>query len=167
MKLEFSLSSLNEKAPYRLESSGLYSFSFITEYGKRYEIGFIQDLMISDEGIYQFFISTGDKLKTAPDERIRQTIMVVMNEFFKTQGVVLDYICDTADNRQAARDRKFHQWFEQALDKDQYCMRNMSVEIDGIHYYASIILRRDNPRYDAVMEAVDRFISDFQDKQKS
>ena len=28
------------------------------------------------------------------------------------------------------------------------------------------ILRMDNPRYDAVMEAVDRFIADFQDKLK-
>ena len=45
-------------------------------------------------------------------------------------------------------------------------MRNMSVEIDGILYYASVILRKDNPRYDAVMEAVDRFIADFQDKLK-
>jgi len=164
MKLEFSLSSLNEKAPYRLESSGQYSFSFITEQGKRYEIGFIQDLMISDEGIYQFFISTEDKFKTAPDIKIQQTVMVVMTEFFKTQGVVLDYICATEDNRQAARDRKFHRWFEQAMDKDQYCMRSMSVEIDGICYYASVILRKDNPRYNAVMEAVDRFIADFQDK---
>ena len=53
MSLEFSLSSLNEEVPYKLESSGLYSFSFVTEQGKKYEIGFIQDLMISDEGIYQ------------------------------------------------------------------------------------------------------------------
>lgn len=167
MILEFSLSSLNEKAPYKLESSGLYSFSFITEQGKRYEIGFIQDLMISDEGIYQFFISTEDKFKTAPDAKIQQTVMVVMTEFFKTQGVVLDYICATEDNRQAARDRMFHRWFEQAMDKDQYSMRNMSVEIDGVYYFATVILRKDNPRFDVVMEAVDRFISDFQDKLKN
>ena len=166
MNLEFSLSSLNKEAPYKLESSGLYSFSFMTEQGKRYEIGFIQDLMISDEGIYQFFISTEDKFKTAPDEKIQQTVMVVMTEFFKTQGVVLDYICATEDNRQAVRDRMFHRWFEQSMDKDQYYMRNMSVEIDGIWYYASVVLRKDNPRFDAVMEAVDRFVADFQDKLK-
>lgn len=166
MSLEFSLSSLNEEVPYKLESSGLYSFSFVTEQGKKYEIGFIQDLMISDEGIYQFFISTEDKFKTAPDVKIQQTVMVVMTEFFKTQGVVLDYICATEDNRQAARDRMFHRWYEQAMDKDLYCMRNLSVEIDDVWYYASVILRKDNPRYDAVMEAVDRFIADFQDKLK-
>lgn len=152
--------------PTSLNHQACILFSFVTEQGKKYEIGFIQDLMISDEGIYQFFISTEDKFKTAPDVKIQQTVMVVMTAFFKTQGVVLDYICATEDNRQAARDRMFHRWFEHAMDKDQYCMRNMSVEIDGIWYFASVVLRKDNPRYDAVMEAVDRFIDDFQDKLK-
>jgi len=36
-----------------LESSGTCSFVFVTEQGKKYEIGFIQDLMISDEGVFQ------------------------------------------------------------------------------------------------------------------
>jgi hypothetical protein len=64
MELTFSLSELNRKSPYLLESSGGCSFTFVTEQGKKYEIGFIQDLMISDEGVYQFFISTEDKFKT-------------------------------------------------------------------------------------------------------
>ena len=32
---------LNKKSPYTLESSGSYSFTFITTQGKKYEIGFI------------------------------------------------------------------------------------------------------------------------------
>ena len=47
MELTFSLSELNRKSPYKLESSGGGSFSFVTEQGKKYEIGFIQDLMES------------------------------------------------------------------------------------------------------------------------
>ena len=70
MELTFSLSELNKKSPYMLESSGMYSFIFTTWQGKKYEIGFIQDLMISDEGVYQFFITTEDKFKTVLDRRI-------------------------------------------------------------------------------------------------
>ena len=77
MELTFSLSELNKKAPYVLESSGMYSFTFITVQGKKYEIGFIQDLMISDEGVYQFFITTEDQFKTVLDGKIRQTVLVV------------------------------------------------------------------------------------------
>ena len=71
MELTFSLSELNKKSPYMLESSGMCSFTFTTEQGKKYEIGFIQDLMISDEGVYQFFITTEDKFKTVLDRRIQ------------------------------------------------------------------------------------------------
>lgn len=166
MELNFSLSVLNEKSPYMLESSGMYSFSFITEQGKKYEVGFIQDLMISDEGVYQFFITTEDKFKTVLDRRIQQTVLVVIEEFFRNKGAVLDYICATEDHRQASRDRLFHQWYTNSLNRDEYCLRSMNVKIDDTEYFSSVIMRNDNPRFDAMTEAIDRFIEDFQDKLK-
>jgi hypothetical protein len=164
MELTFSLSELNKKSPYILESSGMYSFSFITEQGKKYEIGFIQDLMISDEGVYQFFITTEDQFKTVLDNKIKKTVLVVIEEFFKNEGAVLDYICATDDNRQASRDRMFHQWYSNSLDKEDFCLRSMHLKIDEIEYFSSVIMRNDNPRFEAMNEAVDRFIDDFQDK---
>lgn len=164
MELTFSLAELNKKSPYMLESSGSYSFSFITTQGKKYEIGFIQDLMISDEGVYQFFITTEDQFKTVLDSKIRQTVLVVIEEFFKNEGAVLDYICATEDHRQASRDRLFHQWYTNSLEKEQLHLRNMSIAIDGTEYFASVIMRNDNPRFEAMTEAIDRFIEDFQDK---
>ena len=164
MELTFSLSELNKKSPYILESSGMYSFSFITEQGKKYEIGFIQDLMISDEGVYQFFITTEDQFKTVLDNKIKKTVLVVIEEFFKNEGAVLDYICATDDNRQASRDRMFHQWYSNSLDKEDFCLRSMHLKIDEIEYFSSVIMRNDNPRFEVMNEAVDRFIDDFQDK---
>ena len=164
MELSFSLSELNKKSAYRLESAGLYSFSFVTSQGKKYEIGFIQDMMISDEGVFQFFISTEDKFKTTLDKNVQQTIKVVIEQFFCNREAVLDYICDTADNRQAARSRLFHNWFETYMDKTKYYMRTLHAEMDGSDYYAAVLMRRDNPRYALMNEAIDRFVSDFQDK---
>ena len=164
MDLTFSLSELNKKSPYILESSGMYSFSFITEQGKKYEIGFIQDLMISDDGVYQFFITTEDQFKTVLDNKIKKTVLVVIEEFFKNEGAVLDYICATDDNRQASRDRMFHQWYSNSLNKKDFCLRSMHLKIDEIEYFSSVIMRNDNPRFEAMNEAVDRFIEDFQDK---
>lgn len=166
MELTFSLSELNKDSPYILESSGLYSFIFTTEQGKKYEIGFIQDLMISDEGVYQFFITTEDQFKTVLDSKIRQTVLVVIKEFFKNKGAVLNYICATEDHRQASRDRMFHQWYTNSLEKEQYQLRSMNMEIDGTDYFASVIMRKDNPRFNAMTEAIDRFIEDFQNKLK-
>ena len=164
MELTFSLAELNKKSPYTLESSGSYSFSFITAHGKKYEIGFIQDLMISDEGVYQFFITTEDQFKTVLDRKIQQTVFVVIEEFFKNEGVVLDYICATEDHRQASRDRMFQLWFANSSEREHYFMRKMSVKIDEIEYFSSVVMRNDNPRFDAMTEAIERFIQDFQDK---
>ena len=166
MDLHFSLSELNKKSPYLLESTGTYSFTFITGQGKKYEIGFIQDLMISDEGVYQFFITTEDQFKTVLDKKIQQTVFVVIEEFFKNEGAVLDYICATEDHRQASRDRMFQLWYANSLEKEHYFLRKMSVEIDGTEYFSSVIMKNDNPRFNAMNEAIDRFIQDFQDKLK-
>lgn len=166
MNLVFSLSELNKKSPYVLESTGMYSFTFVTEQRKKYEIGFIQDLMISDEGVYQFFITTEDQFKTVLDKKIQQTVLVVIEEFFKNKGVVLDYICAIEDYRQASRDRMFQQWYANSSEKEHYYMRNISVKIDETEYFSSVIMRNDNPRFEAMTEAIDRFIQDFQDKLK-
>jgi len=120
--------------------------------------------MISDEGVYQFFITTEDQFKTVLDSKIRQTVIVVIEEFFKNEGVVLDYICSTEDHRQASRDRLFHQWYTNSLEKERFHLRSMSIDIDGTEYFASVIMRRDNPRFEAMSEAIDRFIEDFQEK---
>lgn len=162
--LFFSLTELNKKSPYLLKSAGMFSFSFDTDQGKHYEIGFIQDLMISDDGIYQFFISTEDHFKTSPEKKVQQTVMIVVEEFFKNEGVVLDYICDTEDHRQAARDRMFRQWFASSESKNQYCQRSISIEIDGVDYFSTFIMRNDNPRYQIILDAIDCFIEDFIDK---
>ena len=166
MELNFSLSELNKKSPYVLESSGMYSFTFITEQGKKYEIGLIQDMMISDEGVYQFFITTEDQFKTTLDKKVQQTVFVVIEEFFNNEGVVLDYICETEDHRQASRDRMFRVWYANSLEKENYYMRSLNVKIDETEYFSSVVMRIDNPRFDAMNEAIERFIQDFQDKLK-
>lgn len=40
----------------------------------------------------------------------------------------------------------------------------MNIDIDGTEYFASVIMRNDNPRFKAMMEAINRFVEDFQDK---
>ncbi|MBQ6209311.1 MAG: hypothetical protein IJK42_06010 [Prevotella sp.] len=122
--------------------------------------------MISDEGVYQFFITTEDQFKTVLDKKIQQTVLVVIEEFFKNKGVVLDYICAIEDYRQASRDRMFQQWYANSSEKEHYYMRNISVKIDETEYFSSVIMRNDNPRFEAMTEAIDRFIQDFQDKLK-
>lgn len=164
MCLTLSLAKLNERTPYRLESSGLYSFSFITEQGKKYDIGFIKDLMIADDGIYQFFITTEDNFKTLPDKKIEETITIIIEEFFTNKDVALDYICSTEDNKQSVRHRKFRQWFNHCLKKEDFLCEDIIVTIDNITYYSSLIIPKTNSNIDQIINAKENFQALMNDK---
>jgi hypothetical protein len=110
--------------------------------------------------------SSPQKISLRPflTRRFNKTVLVVIEDFFRNEGVVLGYICATEDYRQASRDRMFHQWFETSMGKEQYSLRSMSIEVDGVDYFASVIMRKDSPRFAVMTEAIDRFLEDFQDK---
>ncbi|MBQ7869239.1 MAG: hypothetical protein IJ355_02745 [Prevotella sp.] len=162
--IQISLSNINLRAAYHVTSPENGQFVFTTDQGKTYKIGFIQDYMISDDGVYQFFINTEDDFKTAPDKRVRQTVMVVLEEFFRQKEVVLDYICDTGDNRQAARSRIFSSWFRLFANQNLFTLRPMSVKDEGIEFFAAVVLRNDNPRFSNIIDAIQQFEKQIKDK---
>lgn len=162
--IQISLSNINLRAAYHVTSPENGQFVFTTDQGKTYKIGFIQDYMISDDGVYQFFINTEDEFKTAPDKRVRQTVMVVLEEFFRQKEVVLDYICDTGDNRQAARSRIFNSWFRLFANQNLFTLRPMSVKAEGIEFFAAVVLRNDNSRFSNIIDAIQQFEKQIKDK---
>lgn len=162
--IQISLSNINLRAAYHVTSPENGQFVFTTDQGKTYKIGFIQDYMISDDGVYQFFINTEDEFKTVPDKRVRQTVMVVLEEFFRQKEVVLDYICDTGDNRQAARSRIFNSWFRLFANQNLFTLRPMSVKAEGIEFFAAVVLRNDNPRFSNIIDAIQQFEKQIKDK---
>lgn len=76
----------------------------------------------------------------------------------------MDYICDTCDNRQAARNRKFEGWFHRFADDSNYTYKGMKAIIEGITFYAAIVIRNDNPRLKNILKAVEQFEADFSSK---
>jgi hypothetical protein len=60
----------------------------------------------------------------------------------------------------------FRVWYANSLEKENYYMRSLNVKIDETEFFSSVVMRNDNPRFDAMNEAIERFIQDFQDKLK-
>lgn len=115
-----SISSINDKAPYQVRTENGYSFLFRTETGVSYEIGFVEDHMISDDGdVLQLIIRVAEGVFSQRDPRIRDTVIAVLEEFFKQDYVTLVYICDTHDGRQASRQRLFSTWFNSYSNKNE------------------------------------------------
>lgn len=146
MHIDFSLSSINSRSPYQVQSGNGYSFSFRTRYGHTYEVGFTEDYTLSDDGlVFQFFITCLDTEHPQKDTNVRDTVIIILEEFFGNEPVSLVYICDTRDGRQSARQRLFVSWFSQYPFRDQYMFSEKCLRLDDNQYFVSLICRRDNP----------------------
>ena len=145
MQIRLSLSSINRSAPYRVDSTNGYSFTFKTRYGYLYEVGFTEDGMLSDDGrVFQFFIVCVNSEHPAKDLQVKDTVISILEEFFKNESVSLVYICDTHDGRQAVRERLFESWFHQYPLADLYEFICKTLTVENTDYYLSFLCRKDN-----------------------
>jgi len=156
-----SASAINSKSPYKVIQTQHNSFQFTTDYGNVYEVGFVVENMFDFDGVYQFYIEEKISINKRFDAKIEQVIVVILEEFFSHQNAILDYICDTSDGKQAARNRLFMQWIRQHADAKNYSYRNLSVEVEGITFYASVLLKKDSTIFDSFMQAVNSFEKDL------
>ena len=162
--LKISAVDINKKAPYQVVESGENSFSFTTQYGLVYNVGFCVDQSFLEEGVYQFYILNLDDSHFHQDDKVKDTIQAVIEVFFEMEPAVMLYICDIKDNRQAGRDRLFRLWFLEYANSANFTMVNENVTFDETTYYASILLRNDHPDYISIIQLFKDFVSDLPGK---
>jgi hypothetical protein len=112
-----------------------------------------------DEGVYQFFLTKTSSKKGRKDDDISETVKVIIEEFFAQEEAVMLYICDTADGRQASRDRLFRAWFYSFEESKSYTLHTEGMMIDNMRYLSSVLLRKDHPLYMNVLGAFHHFIT--------
>lgn len=146
MMQSLSLERINQAASYpiiRNEQDGF--FHFFTDYGVHYSVGFIEDDVLVSGESYQLIIANLNNRKSMRDRKVRDTILVIVDEFFRCNNVALLYICETGDNKQGLRSRLFEYWFSTYSRKSFFTILSSSVEeSEGVVNHAAIILRNDN-----------------------
>lgn len=162
--MTLAINRINIHAPYPVEVEGDTAVRFITDYGIEYSVGFAEDYSFMEDGVYQFYISNMTHAPPPNDVKVRLTIEAIIEEFFFQEPAVMLYICDTMDSRQAVRDRLFRHWFEEYVNRNQFHMKNASVEFDEVSYFATILLRCDHPNFINITNSFDRFIAELPDK---
>jgi len=155
--ISLSISAINAKSPYKLVQTGKGSFLFETDYGNIYEIGLVEELMFNTENTYQLFLRMNYTKRKVSDPKIKEVITVILEEFFKNEYVFLDYICDNSDDKQAARHRLFLKWFHTYSNNSLFKHRELNLEYENVTYYATVIIKKDNPLYSLYKKAVDKF----------
>ena len=156
--IHISAEAINLRSTYKVEQDGENIFLFTTKNGIVYNVGFVPDVSFMQEGAYQFFLINESGRSSRADKAVFETVRVIIEEFFAQEEAVMLYICDTTDKRQASRDRLFKIWFYTYEQSDMYSLYGEGMMIDNVRYFSSIILRKDHPLLNKVINSFHKFI---------
>ena len=107
-----NIEHINAASPYKLTPNRRPLFyDFITDYGIDYNAGFTPSNLLPDIEAYEFVLTNPSNRKSPRDPKLRQSILTLVYEFFRTREAVMLYLCETGDNRQKHRSRLFESWF--------------------------------------------------------
>lgn len=98
------------------------------------------------------------------DPRVAVTVAAIFYDFMnRNNEQVVVYICDSSDSKQAARHRKFLQWFDLFGSLDFVKINANIIDHKLVVYYTSLIIHKSNPKRILLTEA---FIALTDDQQK-
>lgn len=119
-----------------------YGYRFTTVAGVDYFLTFISYPTVSDflsTSVYMFNIERNERNDTGQnDEKVKNTILYVLEVFFNRHEDALITICDVVDGKQYARKRLFDYWFDR-YNNDRLVKLEADCIIDGITTFASLM----------------------------
>jgi Family of unknown function (DUF6169) len=155
------IKKIEESYEYRFIGGVNNTYAFKTDNGISYEVKFVPSGYIFEKGhpaydfTFEFVIlvvenNTG---KNPPlDRKLPHTTAYIFQDFFREYRNVGVYICDSSDDKQAFRFRKFNNWFELFKGTAYRKFDAFFVDNDGTDIYTSLIMRMDNPNYKVVVD---------------
>lgn len=156
--------NIQKCAPYIIYQVDSMAWTFTTDYGVSYKVGFEKEESIWQEGAYQFFITRTNNRNSPLDNKLKETVFAVIEEFFRVYSGVMLYICDTGDDMQAARNRLFERWFNEGESKVLYYFQQIRIVAEDVENYAAIVVQRSNPNLQDIIKDFKEFVNVLSDK---
>lgn len=160
---------------YDFEFQGDYNNTYIfeTDYKVLYDVKFKPSFYLFEESspfsrfAYELVIAVVEQPndKVPSDPLIAFTIAAIVKNFFQFKERIILYICETSDRRHKARYRKFSAWFDEFNDKTLLKIESMIPDKDGITYFNALIIRRDNPEKERIIEAFKKLSGDYSEEK--
>ena len=146
-------------APYKVWTENGRDYNIETSRGQIFVIGFMDDYSIWQDGAYQFTITNQSHQPSPSDQKLRETILLLIEAFFAANPDILLYICETGDGKQAFRNRLFIRWFNTYEHRDLYYIQTAEGEMDGQMNFAAIISRLTCPQLPQAIEEFSETVS--------
>ena len=156
--------------PYIVGSDGK-ALIFVTDSGITYRVDFELDSNPFFTA-YWFNLANPNHMKSPNDVKIGQTVICIIEEFFRVNPEVLLYMCSTDDGQQAQRNRLFLRWFNGYEQQKRYVIRAAdvrSVDPEGrpSKDYVALIVQRTHPLLEEIVSRFDDEIRMFNDNKPS
>lgn len=161
------LKFVNRLSPYKVWTEDEYNFFVETSRGHIFVVGFMEDYSIWQTGAYQFSITNRSHQPSPNDQKLRETILLLIEAFFAANPEILLYICDTRDGKQAARSRLFVRWFNTYTHHDAYVLRTAEVQDEEVRNFAALIVQKSNPRLKEILAEFEETISILTNKPEN
>ena len=91
--------------------------------------------------------------------------LLFLSVFFLKNPDILLYMCDTANEQQAQRDRLFLRWFNAYEQKKKYVIKTAVVYDEGIPNYVSLIVPIEHPLLEDIQATFESEIIMFQNNK--
>lgn len=150
---------INESSPYDVEYDGNL-LVFTTACDLVFAVDF-------DEDTNPYFPAYWLNLRnvyhraSSGDKRIAQTVICIVEEFFRQNEDVLLYICSSDDGHQAQRARLFVRWFNGAEQQRHYVSRSVEVRGEDKTEYVAMIVPRSRTDLEQILLKFDEEIAMF------
>ena len=155
-----SAEEINQTSPYQVTQVDELSVRFCTQNGVHYWVGFLRDIFILTENGYYLFLTNESEVK-GEDPLVYQTVVAIIANFFAhAVSDAMLYICSPSDSKQAARARLFQMWFNKTEKTENFTLNTYSNIDEGVEYFYGLILRKDNPDHDKMIDIFIEFLSD-------
>ena len=157
--MRLSVDNINQTSPYWVIQLDDMTFRFVTKHGTVYRVGFYKDPYFLGDKAYHFFIANENNTVAPKDLNVYKVITCVLEEFFSKDSSVMLYICDPRDHREVARDSLYKRWFNNYERRDELTLQAEELNFDGYKVYTGMLLRKDNPEYDILLEKYKIFVA--------
>ncbi|MBQ1697758.1 MAG: hypothetical protein II075_07725, partial [Bacteroidales bacterium] len=128
--------------------------------GVEYSVTFDDDFN-TQYTAYWFNLSNMNRVVSPGDKKIAQTVICIIEEFFRQNPDILLYFCSTEDGKQAQRARLFLRWFNGAEQQKNYLIRTAEVKGEGRMEYVALIAQRSNPNINQIVDFFDSEVAMF------
>ena len=152
---------IDEYAPYKVEmEDGQYIFE--TDHDILYGVSFDEETMPGSLKAYWFNLTNHSQKASPRDSKIRATVILIIEEFFRSNPDILLYMCDSANNQQAQRARLFLRWFNGYEQRQHYYIKAVEVKgEDNTNDYVALIVQRTHPQFDEIVARFDSEVAMF------